>query len=73
VDMTFLRRENLIQVVTPAPGEKGKKHYRVEFDLVITVDGRNLRYVAKYPPGGEGKVLEEGQTCIAAAFLPGTN
>ncbi|OCL14979.1 hypothetical protein AOQ84DRAFT_307992 [Glonium stellatum] len=73
LDMTFLRRENRIKIVQPARRKKGKKHYRVEFDLLIKVDGRNLRYMAKYPPGGEGEVLMEGQTCIAAAFLPGTN
>jgi hypothetical protein len=71
-DMTFLRTEGLIQPTTPGPGEKGKKHYKVEFDLVMIVDGRNLRYEARYPMGGAGQVQMKGQTCIAAAFVPGT-
>jgi hypothetical protein len=68
--MTFLKTENLIQVVEPGPGEGGKRHYRVEFELVMIIDGRNLRYEARYPAGGI--VQDRGQISIAAAFEPGT-
>lgn len=71
-DMTFLRTEGRIQPIAPEDGEPGKKHYKVEFDLVMIVDGRNLRYEARYPMGEEGQVQKKGQTCIAAAFVPGT-
>jgi hypothetical protein len=70
--MTFLRTEGRIQPISPAGGQPGKKHYKVEFDLVMIVDGRNLRYEARYPTGEEGRVQKRGQTCIAAAFVPGT-
>jgi hypothetical protein len=71
-DMTFLRTEGRIQPISPEAGELGKRHYKVEFDLVMIVDGRNLRYEARYPMGEEGQVRQSGQVCIAAAFDPGT-
>jgi hypothetical protein len=67
--MTFLKTENGIQPVT---SPTGRRYYKVEFDLVIRVDGRNLYYDAFYPPGEEGRLQKAGQTCIAAAFIPGT-
>lgn len=68
VDMTFLRKEGLIQ----PEGLPGKRHYKVEFKLVMIVDGRNLRYEARWPIGEGAQVQGKGQTCIAAAFVPGT-
>src|SRR6266498_1462591 len=50
-DMTFLRTEGLIEPTIPKNGERGKKRYEVQFSLVIIVDGRNLRYEARYPMG----------------------
>ena len=69
--MTFLKTDGLIVPVEPEEGEKGKRHYKVEYELVMIVDGRNMRYEARYPAGGA--VQERGQISIAAAFLPGTN
>jgi hypothetical protein len=69
--MTFLKDEGIIQPTYPERGLKGKPHYKVEFELVMIIDGRNLRYEARYPAGGE--VKGRGQICIAAAFEPGTN
>jgi hypothetical protein len=66
VDMTFLREQGLIK---PISG-KGKKHYRVEYELVAFVEGRNLRYEARYPAGG--KTQGAAQISIAAGFEPGT-
>jgi hypothetical protein len=69
--MTFLKTENLIRAIEPE-SEHGRPHYKVEFELVMIIDGRNLRYEARYPPG-TGKVIEYKQISIAAAFVPGTN
>jgi hypothetical protein len=82
VDMTFLRDQGHINVVYPSqwsakPGEKNG-YYAVEFDLVMIIDGRNLKYEARWPPTvGDTPPLNQhvrasGQVCIAAAFKPGT-
>jgi hypothetical protein len=73
VDMTFLITDGLIPPTIPAPGERGKPHWKVEFEMVMTLKGRNLKYQARYPAGEQGKVLEEDQTCVAAAFVHGTS
>lgn len=69
--MTFLKTEGIITPTEPEEGEKGRRHYKVEFQLVMIVDGRNLRYEARYPEGGQTK--DRGQISIAAAFVPGTS
>ena len=69
--MTFLKTDGLIHPVDPEEGLKGKRHYKVEYELVMIIDGRNLRYEARYPAGGA--VQNKGQISIAAAFVPGTN
>lgn len=68
--MTFLRDEGYISLTYPKPGDKWLPHYKVEFELLMIIDGRNLRYEARYPPGGQ--IRDQGQICIAAAFNPGT-
>lgn len=70
-DMTFLLTDKLIEPSEPEEGYKGKPHYKVRFELVMIVEGRNLRFEARYPVGGE--VIEGKRFCIAAAFEPGTN
>ena len=70
--MTFLRSRGLIQPTTTEGGLSEKKHYKVEFELVMIIDGRNLRYEARWPIGEGSQVQQKGQTCIAAAFIPGT-
>ncbi|KAI9650554.1 hypothetical protein NHQ30_000571 [Ciborinia camelliae] len=72
VDMTFLRDKGIIKPVYPEEGNNGMKHYRVEYELVAIVEGRALRYEARYPAGEDGRVLGEGQFSIAAAFKEGT-
>jgi hypothetical protein len=69
--MTFLKTKKLIRAIRPEGGH-GKRHYKVKFELVMIIDGRNLRYEARYPPG-TGTVMEYKQISIAAAFVPGTN
>jgi hypothetical protein len=68
--MSFLVRDDIIQRV--GGGSQGKRHYRVEFELVMIIHGRSLRYEARWPIGEGGQVRAGGQICIAAAFLPGT-
>ena len=70
VDMSFLRDEGIIQPTWPADGKSGRKHFKIEYELVARIEGRNLKYEARYPPGGE--VKKSGQISIAAAFRPGT-
>jgi len=70
-DMTFLKTEGLIVPVEPEAEDRAKRHYKVEYELVMIVNGRNMRYEARYPAGGE--VQQKGQISIAAAFVPGTN
>jgi hypothetical protein len=52
--MTFLRDEGHIQITYPKPDEygvtRGLPHYKVEYDIVVTVEGRNLRYEAIWTP-----------------------
>jgi hypothetical protein len=85
-DMTFLKDDGLIKPELPSAhstfiGDKVKqrlRHWTVEFDLVMIVEGRNLRYEARWPPkdklqdGDEQEVQVSAQICIAAAFQPGT-
>jgi hypothetical protein len=82
--MTFLRDERHIQPKLPSEwskffGSKTRQYWEVTFDLVIIVDGRNLRYEARWPSLKESEaashqqsVQAQGQICIAAAFKPGT-
>ena len=83
-DMTFLRAQGLIQPELPSVFSTNRgsdvPYWAVSFDLVMIVDGRNLRYEARWPPSKEGEetsqdqvVHARGQTCIAAAFKPGTS
>ncbi|PMD30615.1 hypothetical protein L207DRAFT_549324 [Hyaloscypha variabilis F] len=83
-DMTFLKDEGLIQLTPPSvfstySGPKAPLHWEVTFELVMIIDGRNLRYEARWPPSNSPeaslysqRVQEKGQICIAAAFKPGT-
>ena len=76
VDMTFLKDEGHVLPVIPEPDAdgivRGMPHYSVTYDLVPIVQGRDLKYVARYPADGSGEVLKTGQISIAAAFEPGT-
>ncbi|OCK74689.1 hypothetical protein K432DRAFT_363277 [Lepidopterella palustris CBS 459.81] len=73
-DMTFLKRQNLIQPTIPDSGS-GRPHYKVEFEILFEVIDRNLYYKAVWPIGNDEGVIpgSEGWTNIAAAFPPGTN
>jgi hypothetical protein len=87
VDMSFLRDDGHIEI-SPSQSDCqgkliGKPHYRVEYDIVPIVEGRNLRYEARWPAIDtrrpkkarlQRKVEIKGiaQISIAAAFQPGT-
>lgn len=81
--MTFLRDRGYIQPKLPSEWSKfwgsDTRHWEVIFDLVMIVDGRNLRYEARWPSlkdpeadTHQQSVQAQGQICIAAAFRPGT-
>lgn len=82
--MTRLKTEGRIQPEPVSEASafvgKNKKVWVVEFELVVTVDGRNLVYEARWPICKEGEdamlvqqeVCARGHTCIAATFKPGT-
>ncbi|KAF2647604.1 hypothetical protein K491DRAFT_614350 [Lophiostoma macrostomum CBS 122681] len=84
VDMTFLKTKKLIKPQRPwHMDEKTSKafkqgYWNVEFEIVLVIHGRNLRYEARWPrrdhlqPGQVQTVCKRGQVCIAAAFPPGT-
>ncbi|KAE9363645.1 hypothetical protein N431DRAFT_422567 [Stipitochalara longipes BDJ] len=70
-DMTPLVRSGKIPLTLPEDGFEGAPHYRIEFELVMIINGRNMRFEARWPRGGE--VQGSTQICIAAAFRPGTD
>jgi hypothetical protein len=68
--MTFLKTTGQI---TPQPPPKPGMFpfWKISAMLLIFVSGRNLRFEIRLP-GGNGEVHGVGQTCLAAAFRPGT-
>jgi hypothetical protein len=67
VDMTFLRTEGHIRPIK-SEHTYGKLHYRVEYELVMIVDGLNIKYEARWKNGQEVRVIRRKQINIAAAF-----
>ena len=72
--MTWLRDKKIIKPIEPILGSGAVPHYKVDYDLIAMVEGRDLRYEARYPAGGgpAAKVQRCRQVSIAAAFRPGT-
>ena len=64
-DMTFLK-DSLLVIVDPQPSSRVRPHYRIEYELVLLVDGNDMKFEARYPPGGG--VLQSKQICIASVF-----
>lgn len=55
-DMTFLKKENKIQLLKDEYGSisKAKPHYRVELEISAELNGMLLEYSAKWTgPGGK--------------------
>jgi hypothetical protein len=89
-DMSFLRDEGYIRITQPEINRwtqcpMGKPHYRVEYDIVVIVENRNLRYETRWPSRQAvyasdqvlalpetPEVKQRGQLSLAAAFHPGT-
>jgi len=71
-DLTFLLDENIIQPQYHGNAQRGE-YFKVEYALVPTVVGMNLRYEARWTSStGVETVLETKQTSITPAFKPGT-
>ncbi|CAH0056992.1 unnamed protein product [Clonostachys solani] len=71
VDFSYLRREGLIKPVEATVNEDGKKtkrHYKVNYTLLIKVVDRDLECFAVY----DGRIKEKCRVNIASAFRPGT-
>jgi len=68
--MTFLRDERRLRPTQPVFDENGVKQGMVHYQAII--EGRNLRYQARYPANSLGKVQKTGQICLAASLKPGT-
>ncbi|KAJ9133270.1 Hsp70 family protein-like protein [Pleurostoma richardsiae] len=67
VDFTFLREQGLIQPVEPEPGTKGKRHYKVNYDILIRIVDRDLKCYAIY----DNEVVKQCRINIASAFRAG--
>lgn len=73
MDMTDHKEKFPIELRSSLPDEGEKEYYQVTYDLVVVVEGRNLRYEAWYPSAEDGTVQQAAQISIAAAFQPGTS
>ncbi|KAF2258275.1 hypothetical protein CC78DRAFT_621938 [Lojkania enalia] len=81
-DMSFLKDEKRIQPEYPFPDSSlssSQCYWAVYYDIVMTVEGRNLKYEAIWPSSthpqsntGQQKITAQGQICVAAALRPGT-
>ena len=49
-DMTSLVKGHRIKASEPEKGYAGKRHYRIDFELVMIVNGRNLRCTYRGSP-----------------------
>jgi hypothetical protein len=68
--MTFLRTEGHIQPIRAEDryGRPLRPHYRVEYDLVMIIDGYNIKYEARWENDTDKRVIGRKQINIAAAF-----
>jgi len=75
-DFTDLRDEGKIKPKNVNRGKKtklkGMPRFEITYDLLCTVEERNLKFEARYPSGENGKVRKVAQICIASSFEPGT-
>lgn len=53
-------------------GINTKRHYKIEFDLIMIGNGRNLRFEARWQSHGGSKGAAHTDISITAAFTPGT-
>jgi hypothetical protein len=81
-DLSFLIDNGHIQPQSPSEFSthisQQKQHWTVHYELAMIVQGRSIRFEARWPltkdlePGGEQQVLATKLVGIAAAFQPGT-
>ena len=69
-DVTHLKNTEWVRREQPQVGQR-LPYYKAYATLVVTVDGRNLRYELRLR-GQSDKALVMKQECLAAAFQPGT-
>jgi hypothetical protein len=53
-----------------AKGEGSERYYEIQYELLVELQGRNLKVSVVYPPGGEVQGCKE--ISVAACFTPGT-
>ncbi|KAF2160207.1 hypothetical protein M409DRAFT_29292 [Zasmidium cellare ATCC 36951] len=81
IDVSDLRRELPLEPLEPKAdvGERTKvknKNIRVvRFDLVVSVEGKQLKFEARWPPGArtpdEVRIRKSGYVSLAPSFSPG--
>lgn len=81
-DLTPLRDEGLIEPQYPSMSSvhagSQKRYWEVHYEVALIVEGRRIRFEARYPvkgalgPGEQQEVLGVKLVGIAAAFAPGT-
>lgn len=79
VDVSELKKEFPLEDkadVTPRTKVSNRFIRVVTFDLVIEVEGKQLKYEARWPPGAktpeEVRVRKSGYVSLAPSFAPGT-
>ena len=71
-DMSSIRNKpEIIKTDIDQKTGKEKRYYKIDMDLVMIVEDRNLRFAAHWPQGSDD-VVTWGQISLAAAFEPGT-
>ncbi|GFF25052.1 hypothetical protein IFM61606_09330 [Aspergillus udagawae] len=65
-DLTSAKERHPLQ----AKGQGDDRHYEVHYELLVELQGRNLKVSVVYPPGGEVQGTKE--IVVAACFRPGT-
>jgi hypothetical protein len=80
VDVSDLRNEFPLEpkaTTGPRTRVSNRDHRVVKFDLVIMVEGRQLKYEARWPSAAlsadEVRVRKRGYVSLAPSFVPGTD
>ena len=82
INMTSLRDDGHLKLIYPKGVDNpdpSRLHYRIEMDLFVTVENRNLSFEAVWPARdseerrqGAKEVRRKGTVSIASSFAPGT-
>jgi hypothetical protein len=71
IDLTFLRRKNLIEL-KKLKHKEAESHYPVTVLLECQVIDRDIKLIVRWPPRAHEKPIMEHHLSLVAAFLPGT-